>query len=198
MVLDGLKNLYRSMKRQDLERARFQYKHRDLTFDVFFFIDENPFCLLFGAVQFNFAFEFAVRAGFVIEPRLSSDDYKALCAALGLKYDPNNPFSVKAFLEKFNEHIPNEIPPGSIRPEQIAIYRRDVEEAEKIYFFQWRDNTAWGKNVTTDNLSKTKRILGNRAYEVCLKRNISSCWTDDPLKRRDPPNIDNVNVTSTA
>lgn len=198
MVLSGLKNLYKSMKGQELDRVRFQYKHARVIFDVFFFIDETPFCLLFGAKEFNFAFEMPVRAGFAVEPILSSGDYKALCAALGLEYDPLHPFSVKVFLERFNESIPSEIGPGTIRPEQIAVYRRDVEEAEKIYFFQWRDNTVLGKHVTPENLEKTKRLLGKQAYEACRRRNISSCWTDDHKKRRVPPPIDGVDALSTV
>jgi hypothetical protein len=189
VILTGLKSLFKSMRRQDLERVRFQYIHGRVAFDVFFFIDEDPFCLLFGAVMFNVAFELAVRPGFEVDPHLPPEAYGALCKALGLRYDPQNPFSVKAFLTQFNAQIPSEIGPNTVRPEQILQYRRDVEEVEKIYFFQWRDNSVRGENVTPENLLKTRRILGISAYEVCKRRNISSCWTDDPAKRRDPPRL---------
>jgi len=189
MVLDGLKDLYRSMKEKDLSRVRFQYVHGRVAFDVFFLIDETPFCLMFGAVNFNIAFEFAVKAGFVIDPRLPPEMYKALCRALGLQFDPNNPFSVKSFLGQFGQHIPKVAPATPIRPEDIAIYRRDVEECEKIYFLKWRDNSSMGKRVTLENLNKTRRILGDSIYQACMKRNISSCWTDDRSQRRDPPSL---------
>lgn len=189
MVLTGLKDLYRSMKAKKLSRVRFQYVHGPVTFDVFFFIDETPFCLMFGAVNFNVAFELAVKAGFEVEPIILPDRYKALCKALGLRFDPNNPFSVRSFLELFNQSIPQVAPDIPVRPEDVAEYRRDVEESDKIYFLNWRDNTPMGKRVTQDNLFKTKRILGHETYLACLKRNISSCWTDDRSSRRDPPSL---------
>ena len=45
MKLDGLVALYKSMKNQDIDRYRFEYSHARALFDIFFFIDENPFIL---------------------------------------------------------------------------------------------------------------------------------------------------------
>lgn len=97
MKLDGLVELYRSMKDQGIERYRFEYRHGHTLFDVFFFIDESPFILLFGAKGEAFSFEVKVIAGFNIDPTLGSDTYRELCRVLGLEYDPNNPFSPTVF-----------------------------------------------------------------------------------------------------
>jgi hypothetical protein len=47
MKLDGLILLYKSMKVQDIERYRFEYKVGKAVFDIFFFTDGSPFVLLY-------------------------------------------------------------------------------------------------------------------------------------------------------
>ncbi len=183
MKLDGLVPLYKDMRAKQLERIRFDYRHGRVSFDVYFFVDGSPYLLLFGARGYNVAFEVTVERGFEINPRMSGDDYKALCAALGLEYDPEHPFSPKAFFETFSGHIPASVPANhSVRPQDVVRFRRDVEEASKVYFCGWRDNTVRGDNVTEKNLLKTRELLGQKAYERCKAKNISSCWTDDPKK----------------
>ena len=60
MKLNGLVSLYRSMKHQNIDRYRFEYKHGKALFDVFFLVDENPFILLFGTKGDSFSFEVQV------------------------------------------------------------------------------------------------------------------------------------------
>jgi hypothetical protein len=171
------------MKAKNADRVQFPYKHGRATFDVFFFIDEKPFSLLFGAKQFNIVFELPVLPGFAVDCYLSDETYKALCKALGLTYDPDNPFSTRAFLSDFETHILSSVSRVSIpRPHDLVIYKSDVEENEKIYFCGWRDNTPRGEKVTAHNLHKTRRLLGERAFEVCNRKNLSSYWTHDKSK----------------
>ena len=56
MKLDGLVELYKSMKVQGIDRYRFEYKCGRAVFDVFFFVDGSPFLLLFGVKAENFSF----------------------------------------------------------------------------------------------------------------------------------------------
>lgn len=35
------------------------------------------------------------------------------------------------------------------------------------------------------NFDKTRKWLGDDAYNFCKKNNISSCWTDKDIKRKD-------------
>lgn len=183
MKLDGLATLYKDMRAKKLERIRFDYRHGRVSFDVYFFIDGSPFVLLFGARGYNVAFEVNVERGFEINPRMSSDDYKALCAALGLVYDPDKPFSPKAFFETFSKHIPTAVPTNhAVRPQDVVRFRRDVEEADKVYYCGWRDNTVRGETVTEKNLRKTRELLGQKAYERCKAKNLSTCWTDNREK----------------
>lgn len=167
------------MKEQNFDRYRFDYLHGRVEFDVFFFIDETPFILLFGAKEYNLSFEFKVEKGFKVIPYMNNEEYTALCNALSLTYDPNNRFSPKAFLEKFNVQVPKTAQnSGQPKPEQIAKYRRVVEEADKIYFYGWRNNQIRGDKVSPENLEKTRILLGNKAYDICKRKNISSRWID--------------------
>lgn len=183
LVISELIPLYKDMKAQDKGRAKFSYTHGPVTFDVIFFIDENPFSLLFGAKKHNLVFELTVERGFSVTCELPNAIYKALCKALELVYDPNNRFSVTAFLKSFASHIPQAFSINlSVAPHDVAIHRNDVEESSKIYFCGWRDNTVRNEQVTEKNLHKTKRLLGDVAYQACKSKNISSCWTDNKLK----------------
>lgn len=180
MKLLELVPLHKDMRIKNLDRIRFGYTHGRVTFDVFFFIDGSPYRLLFGARGYNVAFEITVQKGFEINPTLSREDFKALCEALGLEYDPTRPFSMKGFFESFAAHIPAAVPANAqVRPADVARFHRDIEEASKVYFCGWRDNTVRGDQVSGTNLQKTKALLGHKPYEVCKAKNISSCWTDD-------------------
>jgi hypothetical protein len=185
MKLDGLVDLYRSMKDQEIDRYRFEYRHGRAFFDVFFFIDDSPFILLFGAKGETFSFEVEVEAGFNINPTLDSPAYKELCRVLGLEYDPNNPFSPKGFFAQFNQNVPHAASINAkAEPNEIAQYRNVAEEEDKIYFLGWRNNDLRGERVSETNLTKTKDLLGQKAYNRCNSKNISSCWTDDASKAK--------------
>jgi hypothetical protein len=186
VVLSALRVLVREMRQRRIERMRMAYRHGRVEFDVFVFTDEAPFCVLFGAKRINLAFELAVRPGFEIDTFLAPPTYKALCKALDVTFDPEKPFSVRAFLQHFSRSIPQALPEDcEALPHEVAAYRRDVEDSARIYFCGWRDNTAHGERVSETNLHKTQRLLGERAYQNCRRRNMSSCWTDDQSRRVD-------------
>jgi len=186
MKLNGLYNLYKDMKKNNIERYRFDYKNGKGNFDIFFFIDENPFILLFGAKGGNFSFEIEVKNGFTIDTKLDKETYKKLIKFLGIEYSEVDPFSTFKFFEDFNLNIPNKLNVSNIaKPHEVIKYRKNVEESDKIYFWKWLDNTKQGNEVSIENLEKTKRILGEKAYLRCKEKKISSCWTDDENKKRE-------------
>jgi hypothetical protein len=177
MKLDGLILLYKSMKFQDIERYRFEYKVGKAVFDIFFFTDGSPFVLLFGVKAENFSFELEVMPRFVINHQLDRDTYKGLCQVLGLEYKPEHPFSPWNFFSEFNSRIPQRASAHQkAKPQDVALYRSVAEESDKIYFCGWRDNDKRGHEVR--NLDKTRALLGETAYQRCRQKNISSCWTD--------------------
>jgi Family of unknown function (DUF6037) len=177
MKLDRLMLLYQSMKSEGIERYRFKYQVGKAVFDVFFFTDGAPFLLLFGVKAKNFSFELDVMPGFVINPQLDRDTYRRLCQILGLEYDLDRPFSPWIFFSEFNLKIPQQaLAEQKAKPQDVAPYRSIAEESDKVYFFGWRDNYKWGTEV--QNLDKTRTLLGEKAYQRCKQKNISSCWTD--------------------
>lgn len=185
MKLNGIQSLYSGMRGQSIDRYRFDYKNGKGHFDIFFFIDEQPFILLFGAKGGNFSFEVQVKKGFEIQTMLDKETFNKLLDFLGIKYSPQNPFSTNKFFQDFNQNIPNSARLSNIpKPQEIIKYRKNVEESEKIYFWKWLDNTKQGNHVSEENLEKTKKILGIKAYERCKKKNISSCWTNDKSKEK--------------
>lgn len=179
MKISGLSALYKQMKHDGETRSKIEYQHGQVTFDVIFLIDETPFSLMFGAKGHNVSFEFEVGPGFTVVPNIAKNAYRALCRALGLTFDPENPFSIRRFLEDFSDRVPHLLTTKrEAKPHEVARHRRDVEDSEKIYFCGWRDNTKRSEQVSKKNLHKTRRLLGEAAYQSCLKRNISTCWTD--------------------
>lgn len=56
------------------------------------------------------------------------------------------------------------------------ILRRNVKEADKIYFLGYRRNSA-GKQ-TEANYEKTRKWISQEMADWCRKTNHSSCWTD--------------------
>ncbi|KMN92413.1 DUF6037 family protein [Priestia aryabhattai] len=194
MQLPGLKPLYASMKQQNIDRCRFTFSFRKTVFDVMFFIDEKPYELLFGAKGKNFFFERTVNEGFKINTGFDRETYSELCKVLGLKYDPNNPFSPKYLFEEFNNRVPNNVALSDVpTTAQISTYRNIEEEPDKIYFWRWIFHDGIKSNAKPENLDKTRRLLGLKAYNACKKRNISSGWSADPAKeKRDSKYINRI------
>jgi hypothetical protein len=185
LQLDGIKDLYKSMKIQKIERYRFDYKSGNAVFNVFFFIDGSPFKLLFGAKGHTFGFEVEVGQGFKIETNLEKSVFKELCIVLGLTYDPNNKFSPFKFFNDFNNSIPKTaIPNQPVEPSDVAPYVTVAEEEKKVYFTGWRDQDVRGSNVTEKNLDKTRELIGEKEYKTCKEKNISSCWSDSSNKAK--------------
>lgn len=179
MKIAGLSALYKQMKQDGETRSKVEYQHGRVTFDVIFLIDEAPFWLMFGAKGHNVSFEFEVGPGFTVNPNIAKEAYRALCQALGLTFDPANPFSMKRFLEDFSERAPHLLTTKTeAKPHEVARHRRDVEDSAKIYFCGWRDNTKRSEQVTLKNLHKTRSLMGEAAYQRCKQKNISTCWTD--------------------
>ena len=172
------------MKQQDIERYKFDFKYHNVNFDVLYFIDEIPNKLAFGIKQHNYYFEIPVRKGFEVTAFL--DEYNKFCEIMGFTYNHKSPYKPVYFFNEFNKNIPNVATKKNIpKPSQIAVYRNNVEESDKIYFVKWRDNKKAGHQVSVENLKKTKLLLSNAAYLMCKEKNISSCWSPNPIDEKE-------------
>lgn len=177
--MPGLKRLHLSMRRAGTERARFQIHHAPLTFDCLFLTDITPYEFVLAAVGHpDLVFVFAVERGYCIQTAFDNTLYRALADALQRGRGSTSKLVPNRFLEEIGAAIPNDIGRTLTitTADVLRIYRRHVEESEKVYFKGWLRNPE-GKRVRPENLDKTRRCYGQKVRDSCERQNISSCWT---------------------
>ena len=126
-------------------------------------------------------------------------DYRRLLDALNIGGSGTRPWPASLLLEAADHGARKARPRTWIPPNELPkAARTNIEEEDKIYFLGWFDHVAHPKtgNVTGDNLTKTRRLLGKDAAEYCATHNISTRWTTaDNAKHYDhrplPPAWDN-------
>jgi len=176
--MSSMAGLITKMTAVEMDRCHFRFQLHRGEFDVFVFIDVDPYVLAFGAIGRNFYFEVPVDSRTLTTPGVfQTNTYYTLCEILGLRRSSGDKFTPSAFLTHVNEAMKT-ARFRAATPKDLAPYRRDVEESEKIWFCGWRDNSTSGQHVTDRNLEKTRQWLGEKAYLRCRERNISSRWTD--------------------
>lgn len=181
IIIDGLRPLYKEMMKAEQYRRKFTFGFRNVKSDVLYLIDTVPNILMFGVVNKNIYFELQVEKGFVVTLPLAPDVYRQICDAFEIKFSPNHHFQPSEFLSHLNKHIPQGLDnTTAVRPVEITPYRTIPEEADKIYFCGFARHTE--RHFTHKNLRKTRMLLGEKAYQRCEAANISSCWTDHPVK----------------
>lgn len=178
--MEGLRALHISMHAQGMDRYRFEYAYGQAHFDVIFLADEVPYILLLGLRGGSIAFEFEVTADYIVQSvYMDRGDYQTLVRLLGIKYDPSSTFRPAHFLEWVDRAAPAvALPAHRPKPADVARFRREVEESEKIHFLKWQHYPGGIRGPTEENLAKTRKLLGFRYYKICRERRISSCWTD--------------------
>ncbi|GGX69004.1 DUF6037 family protein [Saccharospirillum salsuginis] len=181
MKLPGLIPLYRSMKDQNIGRYKFRYQLNNLTFDCLFFIDLEPFELVMGCLGHNFAIFREVQHGFEIEPFIEpKETFFALLEALRTANNSASRFDPKQFFLDFDQQIPSQANPRNIATAQDVVrYYSDIEEADKVHFCGWLDNSLRRNRVTESNLEKTRRLMGQQIHDFSQRRNLSTRWTND-------------------
>lgn len=177
--------LYKDMKRTGKFQEKFEFPIHGsndtiVYFKVIFLIDRTPFELLIGARGYTLAFILQVRNGFRTD--LPSDIYYRICEILKLNYSENH-FSSAKFLGTLDCAAPTRCSPLRVQPHEIAHYKREIPESEKIYFLGWNDHRLDGRRAR--NFQKTRALLGDTVAYFCEKNNISSLWTDIPNERKD-------------
>ncbi len=182
MHLTELRPLFRSMRDLQVTRHIFDYHVRRgehaITFSVAFVIENPPFTLMFACRALNIYLMLTVRHGFEIDLRdLSTDTMKLIREALGLRWNPDNPYTPTAFMEELRHsgQIPTEAAREAPRPDRMPVPPSAIEEGDKIYFVSWRANSIG--HVTKENLEKTHLLIGPSFAEICAAHNISSCWS---------------------
>ncbi len=179
MQLTGLQSLYRSMRDQNMGRAKFQYTLNHLTFECLFFIDLEPFELVMGCLGEDFAIFLEVGRGFSIRPYIEPPaTFHALSAALRQNRGSAHAFSAVDFFAEFNRHIPDHTSPANVPSvDDVIRHYPHIEHADKRHFCGWLDNNKQGNRVSPENLAKTRRLQGQRAHDFSKRRNQSTRWT---------------------
>lgn len=178
--LNKIKSLYYSMKQNKKESEKYTFTIKTTDFDVIFLINRTPYELLVGVCGTQFAFVLPVEKGFVTT--LPDCIYYRLCEIIQLNYSENH-FSSFKFLAELDRAAPFKCTKRKVRPDEIARFKRDVPENEKIYFYGWNDHVKDGRKVR--NIKKTREWLGDSVADFCEANNISSMWTDVERKRID-------------
>lgn len=181
MRIAALGDLAGEMWDQGVRCQVFEHQHGRGAFDIMLFVGERSSELLIGArgarPPLAICVEVDQRGEFTAY--LNEDDYKSLCAFLQLEYDPDNRFSTRGFFAELARSVPAHVDPGRTpTPRQVAQYRRVEEDGDKLDFVCWTYHTV--RHASEENLAKTRALLGLAAYDLCLRANASSCWTNDP------------------
>lgn len=184
MQLTGLQPLYNNMRQQNIGRTKFRYCHNHLIFECLFFIDTEPFELVMGCIGHNFAIFLDVRRGFEITPYIEpKETFFALREALFQGQGSARRFDPVAFFTEFNRHIPGHATPDqTATSDDVVRWYPDIEDAHKRFFCGWLDNSKQGNKVSSTNLTKTRRLLGQRTHDFAQRRNQSTRWTHEQSK----------------
>ena len=174
--MDNLENLYNSMKTENQARVAFPFEYNERGFSCLFLVDILPYRLHVSSLGNRpFIIEFELNEQFEIKENMNKEDYKNLVRYLNLRYNPENRFKPKFFLERLNLGIP--IHTRNPNYSEVLRNSRNIEENERIYFCGWRNNNI-NERVSDENLYKTKIAFGDKYFEICRKNNISSRWTN--------------------
>lgn len=177
--LTNIKPLFYDMLYHNVTQDKFSFTYNKVVFDVVFLIERKPFELLFGIIDYNFSFTLNLYPGFQLQ-YIPDDVFWELRKILNL-YPGKEGLTSFKFLKYFSERIPKKYSGKIIQPHQIAVYKKDIPDSEKIYFKGWRTHISDGR--TAQNFDKTRALLGDKAYDFCKENNISSCWSDKPNDR---------------
>ena len=183
MHMPRLAQLHQSMKGVAIERIRFRIQHAHLTFEGIFLADARPYQLGLACLAHNFTLTFDVDQHYELTAYIHDENARnRLMNALNLG-GGGPAFRAGLFMQQIDAALPaNALPGDRAQPSDLARFRSDVEEANKIYLCGWRDNNVAGERVRPENLAKTRALIDEATFLWCSKHNISTCWTHDRSK----------------
>lgn len=192
MHMPHLQHLHTSMQNVGIHRMRFTVPHPPLTFEGIFLADKLPYQLGLACIAHNFTLLFDVDKQYNITAYIHDQATLDQLKAALFQGKRGTPLRVNQFLAAIDASLPTAARKSDrAQPKDVMRFRRNVEEANKVYLCGWRDNNVYGTNVTAGNLDKTRAWLDEATYFWCKQHNISTRWTDDPaqaLNTLDKPN----------
>lgn len=177
MKLVSIIDLYHEMKTADQLRQQFTFEYNGVVADVMFFIDSSPFELLFGILTTQESFSIAVNEGFIVPNYFDNNLYMQIVRIFKIQNSPGHTFGPSDFWNAFSPQVPHHVKATRpVTPKDIATYKKDIEESDRLYFCGFIDQSKTGHNVR--NLEKTRTLMGEQAYQICKRKRISTKWTD--------------------
>lgn len=176
-----LAQLHQAMQAVPIQRMRFRIQHAHLTFEGMFLADTAPdYQLGLACLAHNFTLLFDVDHYYDLVAYIHDEQARAaLLAALNLGRG-GGAFKTSDFMQQIDAALPATAGHGDRAwPSDLARFRRDVHEADRIHLCGWHDNNVTGERVRKKNLAKTRALIDESTYLWCDKHNISTCWTDD-------------------
>ncbi|MCX2683394.1 DUF6037 family protein [Campylobacter sp. MIT 21-1685] len=182
MKMNGLVELYKSMKKQELSHTIFDYTHNSIEFSILFDIGVNPFQLLLVKKYSPLTLSLDINKGFILETLLEKEKYETLKEMLHIKKGGDNPFFINIFFKELDSKIPKEakIPVLDENSKLVISRVYQCEEQDKIFpcgFIDWNNNGS-KRGYSEKNREKT-RLLYPDIYKAIQGKNISVRYSDD-------------------
>lgn len=179
MYLEKLRYLHQLMTSVRLTRVYFDCNVMQIKLDVAFVAEQNLFRLFLG--RQGVWVSVPVMPGYQVNPVLPYQDYLKLLKLLGADGQQGK-FRSGAFFQELGEVLPQTAEPKMLlRPHIASQLFGYVDEPGKHFFYGFAENSN-SAEVSPKNLEKTRFLLGQEAYVLCKKMNLSSRWTDNPKR----------------
>lgn len=146
----------------------FTFKYNSVNFKCVYMYKNNT--ILLAAEDYNIGFNIRISVKGQLDNYLSNENYNIL-KQIYENYD----FKTKALCNNMLGEI-KQLTVKDVKriPSSYLRGNKDITENEKIYFKCWARNKV--KNVSEENLQKTRAYFGEEIYEICKRCNISSRW----------------------
>lgn len=185
-MLNNLSQYTNSMKNHDRSISAFPINFQNHGFACIYVIDEPNSAIYISSLGEN-SFTFKV----IVYPRFTyflelGDNYKALCQYLNLRYDIDNKFSPRNFIQELDAYFPTEYNRhhACTTAEVSQVVDSYQNDEIKPYFCGWRNSE--NDTVSDNNYAKTLTLNGiSHDLAIRLRQNhISSRWSANPDKER--------------
>lgn len=187
MKMTMLQQLHKSMLAIKSDMQQFQISMGAVGFDCLFSTRDKPnFTLaLTSRGESPKFFIFQVKMGYEIAPYFDGF-YGELAKVLNTGTNTGKTLMPKDFLDQLNNKIPATAKSGrSPSSSEIIRLRPDItEDRDRPHFDTWIFWTPeGGRHPSSENLHKTKMVMGLDALEFSIRENASSKWSAIDLNR---------------
>ena len=184
MKFNNLHELSKQMRKTGNVCTVFPCTINDIDFDIYYNIGVVPFRLLIVQLRSNFCIDLIVENGYEIDSRIDNDKYSKLCKILGLKYDPEKPFSPSKFFSEIDKNIPSS-PINITDDKRASLYTYVVDKKERTDGQYYLGKRFWANVSRSKANSEKVQFLLPEVWNIIKDvSNLSICFTNTIEKRR--------------